>query len=134
MGKTPLFFKLRKDEKRGCLFVRAGISHSRKASGGRSPFLLRGIWSGTYTRKLPIRTGKNLSCRLRHRSVRTFAGRPLSRKDLSDLLWAANGINRPESGKRTAPSAMNRQDVGVYVCLPEGNYRYDAKALMRSCG
>ena len=51
----------------------------------------------------------------------------LSLADLSDLLWAANGINRPESGKRTAPSALNKQDVDVYVVLPEGSYLYDAK-------
>lgn len=48
-------------------------------------------------------------------------------QDLSDLLYAANGINRPESGKRTAPSALNRQDIKIYVCLPEGAYLYNAK-------
>jgi SagB-type dehydrogenase family enzyme len=47
--------------------------------------------------------------------------------DLSDLLWAANGINRPESGKRTAPSAVNAQDIDVYVCMEHGVYLYDAK-------
>lgn len=60
-------------------------------------------------------------------SQREFAPRALSREDLSDLLWAANGINRPESGKRTAPSAMNKQDIDIYVCLPEGAYLYEAK-------
>ena len=40
---------------------------------------------------------------------------------------AANGINRPDSGKRTATSAMNKQDVDVYVILQEGSYLYDAK-------
>ena len=34
---------------------------------------------------------------------------------------------RPESGKRTAPSALNKQDVDVYVILPAGSYVYDAK-------
>ena len=61
-------------------------------------------------------------------STRSFSERELSLQDLSDLLWAANGINRPESGKRTAPSAMNRQDIQVYVCTAKGNYLYDAKA------
>lgn len=60
-------------------------------------------------------------------STRAFAERDLSVQDLSELLWAANGINRPESGKRTAPSAMNRQDIKVYACLKEGSYLYDAK-------
>lgn len=60
-------------------------------------------------------------------SVREYADKKLTIQDLSDLLWAANGVNRPESGKRTAPSAMNMQEVAVYVCMPEGAYLYDAK-------
>jgi SagB-type dehydrogenase family enzyme len=46
---------------------------------------------------------------------------------LSNLLWAAFGINRPDSGKRTAPSAMNWQEIDVYVATAEGLYVYDAK-------
>ena len=49
-------------------------------------------------------------------SIRSFSEKRYPKKDLSDLLWAANGINRQESGKRTAPSAMNRQDVKIYIC------------------
>ena len=49
----------------------------------------------------------------------------LSINDLSDLLWAANGINRPESGKRTAPSALNAQDIDLYVCTKDGIYLYN---------
>ncbi len=60
-------------------------------------------------------------------SVREFAPDRLKAQDLSDLLWAANGINRSD-GKRTAPSAMNRQEVDMYVVLPEGAYLYDPKA------
>jgi len=48
-------------------------------------------------------------------------------QDLSDLLWAANGINRVDAGKRTAPSAMNAQDIDVYVSMKSGFYLYDAK-------
>ena len=40
---------------------------------------------------------------------------------------AANGINRPD-GKRTAPSALNKQDIDIYVIMKEGAYLYDAKA------
>jgi SagB-type dehydrogenase family enzyme len=40
-------------------------------------------------------------------------------------LWATAGINRPELGGRTAPSAMNAQEVDLYVALPGGLYRYD---------
>jgi SagB-type dehydrogenase family enzyme len=50
----------------------------------------------------------------------------LKLQDLSDLLWAADGINRADLGKRTAPSAMNSQDVDVYVVLKAGAYLYDA--------
>ena len=59
-------------------------------------------------------------------STREFSSKTLTLQDLSDLLWAANGINRPESGKRTAPSALNKQDIDVYVILPEGAYVYNA--------
>ncbi|MDD3276581.1 MAG: SagB/ThcOx family dehydrogenase [Kiritimatiellales bacterium] len=57
---------------------------------------------------------------------RTFSSKPLSEQQLSDLLWAAFGMNR-ESGKRTAPSAMNRQEIDLYVALSSGLYLYDAK-------
>ncbi len=60
-------------------------------------------------------------------SSREFNSRPLPVEVLSNLLWAAWGINRPD-GHRTAPSANNRQDIDVYVILPEGIYMYDAKA------
>lgn len=60
-------------------------------------------------------------------SDREYAAKELSIQDLSDLLWAANGINRPD-GKRTAPSALNKQDIDVYVIMKEGAYLYDAKA------
>lgn len=62
------------------------------------------------------------------RSERVFADKELSLADLSDLLWAANGVNRPADGKRTAPSAMNKQDIDVYVFTSKGVYFYDAAA------
>jgi len=61
---------------------------------------------------------------LRH-STRSFAPRPLELQELSNLLWAADGINRPESGGRTAPSARGWHEIDVYVALPEALYRYD---------
>lgn len=73
------------------------------------------------------RTGTLMKALSERHSTREFASKALSMADLSDLLWAANGINRKDSGKRTAPSAMNKQDVDVYVVLPEGSYLYDAK-------
>jgi SagB-type dehydrogenase family enzyme len=61
-------------------------------------------------------------------STREFSSRPLPPQVLSNLLWAAFGVNRPESGKRTAPSAMNWQEIEVYVATPGGLYVYDAKS------
>lgn len=63
----------------------------------------------------------------KRQSIKSFANKELGKQDLADLLWATNGINRPESGKRTAPSAMNKQDVKVYVCLKDGTYLYNHK-------
>jgi SagB-type dehydrogenase family enzyme len=49
---------------------------------------------------------------------------------LSNLLWAAFGVNRPESGGRTAPSAMNMQETEIYVATADGLYVFDAKAQL----
>ena len=61
------------------------------------------------------------------RSAREFAPDALPLPLLSDLLWAAYGVNREEGG-RTAPSALNAQEIDVFVALPTGAYRYDAVA------
>lgn len=72
--------------------------------------------------------GKTVINALWHReSVREFDTKKISLQDLSDLLWAANGINRPESGKRTAPSALNAQDIDIYVFNETGVYIYNAQ-------
>ncbi len=60
------------------------------------------------------------------KSTREFGPGTLSPQMLSNLLWAAFGINRPD-GRRTAPSAMNWQEVSIYVATAEGAYIYDAK-------
>jgi SagB-type dehydrogenase family enzyme len=60
-------------------------------------------------------------------SATEFDTTSLNLQDMSDLLWAANGINRPESGKRTAPSARNWQDIDVYAVMKSGAYLYNAK-------
>lgn len=74
-----------------------------------------------------IRGGKSLMQVLSERkSARDFAGREIPLQTLSSLLWAANGINRPD-GRRTAPTGLNVQDIDVYVMLASGVYRYDAR-------
>ena len=72
--------------------------------------------------------GKPLMQALKERrTTRSFAEQPLAQQQLSNLLWAAFGINRPD-GHRTAPSARNWQEIDVYVALADGLYVYDAKA------
>ncbi len=63
----------------------------------------------------------------KRRSAREFAPTELPPQMLSDLLWAAYGVNRPDNG-RTAPSAINAQEINLYVALPSGAYHYDAAA------
>jgi nitroreductase len=75
------------------------------------------------TRGLPVMEAFSLRA-----SVREWSDSMLSMQDLSDLLWATDGINRPDEGKRTAPSAMNAQDVDLYVFTREGVYLYNAPA------
>ncbi|MBM3887763.1 MAG: SagB/ThcOx family dehydrogenase [Verrucomicrobia bacterium] len=62
------------------------------------------------------------------KTTREFSPEPLSPQVLSNLLWAGFGINRPENAHRTAPSAMNSQEVDLYVAMAEGLYLYVAKA------
>ncbi len=61
-------------------------------------------------------------------SAREWSDRDLRLQDMSDLLWAANGINRPEEKKCTASSAQNARDIDVYLFMKDGVYRYDADA------
>jgi len=81
--------------------------------------------------KLPqpqVKTGMPLMQALHDRkSEREFSAEKLPAQALSDLLWAAFGINRQETGGRTAPSTRNWQDIGIYVATAEGLYLFDAK-------
>ena len=74
--------------------------------------------------------GKPLMQALNERQThRDFSAKQLSDQQLSDLLWAAVGVNRPD-GKRTAPTARNCQQIEVYVFMEKGVYLYDAKEDM----
>jgi SagB-type dehydrogenase family enzyme len=57
---------------------------------------------------------------------REFSDQEIPPQILSDLLWAAFGVNRPSEGKRTAPSSYNWQDITIYVFTPHGVWTYDA--------
>lgn len=78
---------------------------------------------------LPARIGKtgvDLAAALeQRRTTREYSPAQLKVEDLSAILWAANGINRPD-GKRTAPSAFGRQYIDIYIVADTGAYRYDA--------
>ena len=73
-------------------------------------------------RGLPVMTALE-----KRQSTREFAARNLELQDLSDLIWAAVGVNRQNQGKRTAPTALNRQEIDLYVIMPDGAYLYEAK-------
>lgn len=81
--------------------------------------------------KLPrpqMEGGKPLMQALKERkSTREYSSEQLTMQTLGNLLWAAFGVNRPDTGKRTAPSAMNRQEIDIYVATAHGLYLYNAK-------
>lgn len=60
-------------------------------------------------------------------SIRSFSPRELDQQDLSNLLWAAFGVNR-EDGRRTAPSARNRQEFDIYLIMAGGWYMYEPES------
>ncbi|MBC7348956.1 MAG: SagB/ThcOx family dehydrogenase [Candidatus Aminicenantes bacterium] len=81
--------------------------------------------------KLPqpqVEGGKPLmDCLKARQSQREFSPEKLSPQLLSNLLWAAYGINRPDSGKRTAPSAVNWQNIDLYLATADGLFLYEAR-------
>lgn len=70
----------------------------------------------------------NQALSLRH-SVRSFTDQDLGLKEISQILWAANGITRPESGKRTAPSPMATYPASIYLANKQGVYFFDPKEM-----
>ncbi|MGE5383843.1 MAG: nitroreductase family protein [Omnitrophica WOR_2 bacterium] len=78
----------------------------------------------------PDRTGGRplMACLNDRQSSREFSTKELSMQDISNLLWAANGINREKESKHTAPTSMNSQNMEVYIILKDGVYQYDDKA------
>lgn len=83
------------------------------------------------TIKLPlVQTdgGKPLMLALKERKTsRSFSEKELPDGVLSELLWAATGVNRPEAGKLTAPTARNMQEIDIYVSMKKGLYLYEPK-------
>jgi SagB-type dehydrogenase family enzyme len=72
--------------------------------------------------------GKPLMEALKERkSIRDYKTDALTDQQLSDLLWAAFGMNRPEIDHRTAPSAQNTQDADIYIATADGLFLFEAK-------
>ncbi len=59
------------------------------------------------------------------KTTREFSNKPVPLQTLSDLLWSGFGVNRPDSKGRTAPSAMNSQEIDIYIAMESGLYLYD---------
>jgi SagB-type dehydrogenase family enzyme len=60
-------------------------------------------------------------------SSRNISSKKISVQELSNLLWAAFGISRDESGKRTAPTANDTRAMDVYVIMENGTFKYSAE-------
>ena len=112
-------------------FLMASVAASAVVTAGAA---LSG--RGAYAKELrPIqlsgpesaRAGGLLKILEKRSSSREFAPEPLPVSVLSTVLWAGFGINRPD-GRRTAPSASNRQEIDIYVAAPDGLYLFNAKA------
>lgn len=95
----------------GLIMTTAVLAQNAEPIALKQPNLKRGI---------PVMQALSL-----RKSTREFVSKPLDIQDLSDLLWAANGINRPDEGKRTAPSAINAQDIDIYVLMETAAYLYN---------
>lgn len=95
-------------------------------------FLLMGISCFAQTTKLPTPDMKRQTISFmetykQRKSVREYSAKALSEQDLSDLLWAAQGQNR-EDGHLTSPTAMNRQEIRLYVFTEKSVSLYDPQA------
>jgi SagB-type dehydrogenase family enzyme len=110
----------------------AGTTGMILAAGGSILAAIPGVVSAQAQKpielKPPAAGNAFLQLLAKRSSSRDFSSEPLPVNILAGLLWAACGINRPESGKRTAPSAVNRQEIDIYVAAANGLYLYDAKS------
>ncbi|MGA2786321.1 MAG: SagB/ThcOx family dehydrogenase [Verrucomicrobiota bacterium] len=92
-------------------------------------FIAGSLWAQSIDLPAPQKTGGMplMDALAKRSTARAFDAKELSPQQLSSLLWAAFGINRPD-GKRTAPSARNYQETDIYVLLKSGTYVYSAKS------
>ena len=123
-------------DRREFLKVSAGagimISAGAVLSGGRNVAYAKELQNIQLAK--PQSTSGNVVLNLLEKRVssREFGPEALPIPVLSNLLWAAFGISRPD-GKRTAPSANNRQEIDIYMAAPDGLYLYDPRGnLLKS--
>jgi len=94
-------------------------------------FALSGLAQEQKSIQLPapkLDPSKSLVQALKDRkTTREYSTQNLPEQTLSNLLWAAWGTNRPDSGKRTAPSAVNWRETDLYASTSQGTYVYDPK-------
>ena len=92
-------------------------------------FITGSLWAQSIDLPAPQKTGGMplMEALAKRATTRAFDSKDLSPRQLSSLLWAALGINRPD-GKRTAPSARNTQETDIYVLLKQGAYVYAANS------
>jgi nitroreductase len=92
-------------------------------------FIAGSLWAQSIDLPAPQKTGGMplMEALARRSTARAFDSKELSPQQLSSLLWAAFGINRPD-GKRTAPSARNFQETDIYVLLKSSAYVYNARS------
>ncbi len=92
-------------------------------------FITGSLWAQSIDLPAPQKTGGMplMEALAKRATTRAFDSKDLSPRQLSSLLWAAFGINRPD-GKRTAPSARNTQETDIYVLLKQGAYVYAANS------
>lgn len=93
-------------------------------------YMPSGLYGQDIALPLPDKTGGKplMQALSERRTTRNFEKDELSLQQISNMLWAGWGINRPEDGKRTAPSAVNWQEIDVYVSMATGLYIYDAES------
>jgi SagB-type dehydrogenase family enzyme len=90
--------------------------------------LMVNVFGQTLELPAPLKTGGMplMEALAKRATVKAFDTSDISMQQLSNLLWASFGVNRPD-GRRTAPSANNKQEIDIYVLLKKGAYVYDAQ-------
>ncbi|MGA2172977.1 MAG: SagB/ThcOx family dehydrogenase [Sedimentisphaerales bacterium] len=106
--------------------VAAAVKDANAAAGGKQILPVAEADGAIKLNPPDLNNGISLMQALKKRKTnRDISNKGITQQQLSDLLWAADGVNRPD-GKRTSPAAMGIYCVDIYVVLPEGIYLYDA--------